>query len=298
MVIRVTERVRFESPRFRIANLRRRQLDVNEQISTGQRINKPSDDPLGTLKVNSFTTQLDRAEQHQRNIDAADHLLSVVDGTLGEAANTLYRVKELTIQGLSSALTQQDRDIIADEVAQMREHLRSLANTRTNNRYVFGGFQTLTEPYDDLYAYQGDDNTTRFEVGEGQFVDVTPPGVEVFGDGGPGTVDVFQNLVNLEATIRAGVEDPLQDELEILETSIEQVIIARSRGGVQQNRLEAAVSVNAYMQERLPDAISIQRDTDFAEAISEMTLVEQALQATLAASSRMMQSTSLLDYLR
>ncbi len=298
MVIRVTEKVRYDSPRFRIANLRRRQLDVNEQISTGQRINKPSDDPLGTLKVNSYTTQLDRAEQHERNIDAADHLLRVIDGTLGEASNTLYKIKELTIQSLSSALTQEDRDLIADEIAQMRDHLRSLANTRTNNRYVFGGFQTLTEPYDDAFAYQGDANATRLEVGEGQFVEVTPPGVAVFGDGNPGTVDVFANLVALEATIRAGVEDPIQDELEILETAIEQVVIARSRGGVQQNRLEAALSVNAYMQERLPGAISVQRDTDFAEAVSEMTLVDQALQATLAASSRMMQSTSLLDYLR
>lgn len=298
MVIRVTEKVRFDTPGHRIAELRRRQLDTNEQISSGRRINKPSDDPLGTLKVNTYTTQLDRAEQHTRNIDAADHLHRVVDGTLGEASNALYRVKELTIQSLSSALTQADRDAIADEIAQMRDHLRALANTRTNNRYVFAGFRSTTEPYDAAYAYQGDANTTRLEVGDGQQVDVVPPGVAVFGDGNPGAVDVFGNLVALEANIRAGVEAPIQDELEILETAIEQVVLARSAVGVQMNRLEAALSVNAWLKERLPDAMSVQRDTDFTEAVSEMALVDQALEATLAASSRLMQSTSLLDYLR
>lgn len=298
MVIRVTERVRFDSPRFRIENLRRRQLDANQQISSGLRINKPSDDPLGSLKVSTYTTQLERAEQHERNIDAARHLVNVADGVLAESANTLYRIKELTIQSLSSALTAADRGFIADEIAQMTEHLRSLANTRTNNRYIFSGFRTDTEPYDAAFAYQGDGNVTRLEVGEFQFLEVTQPGAVVFGDGNPGNVDVFQNLVNLEANIRAGIEAPIQDELEILETSIEQVIIARSNVGVQMNRLEAAESVNAYMQERLPAALSVQRDTDFPEAIAELTLVDNALQATLAASSRLMQSTSLLDYLR
>lgn len=298
MVIRVTERIRFDAPRARIADLRRRQLDVTEQISSGQRINKPSDDPLGTLKVDTYTTELDRAAQHARNIDAADHLQRVVDGTLGEATNTLHHVKELTIQSLSSALTQADRDAIADEIAQMREHLRTLANTRTNNRYVFAGYLTTTEPYDAAYAYQGDTNTTRVEIGDRQLVDVVPPGSAVFGDGQPGAVDVFANLVALEANIRAGVEAPIQDELEILETSIEQVVLARSANGVQMNRLDAALSVNAYLRERLPAAISVQRDTDFTAAVSEMTLVDQALGATLAASSRLMQSTSLLDYLR
>lgn len=298
MTIRVTERVRFDSPRFRIAELRRRQLDANTEISSGRRINKPSDDPLGSLKVSTYTTEHDRAVQHGRNIDAGRHLVDVVDGVLAESSNTLYRIKELTIQSLSSALTQNDRDTIADEIAQMTEHLRSLANTRTNNRYVFAGYLTGTEPYDAAYAYQGDDNATRLEVGEGRFIQAVPPGSAVFGSADPANVDAFANLVALEANIRAGVEAPIQDELEILETSIEQVVVARSAVGVQMNRLDAAQSVNAFMRERLPTVIADQRDTDFPEAIAELTLVENALQATLAASSRMMGSISLLDYLR
>lgn len=298
MTIRVTEKIRYDSPRFRIANLRRRQLTAHEQISSGRRVNRPSDDPLAALKISSFGTSLQRANQHERNIDAARHLLNVTDGALNESASTLYRVKELTIQGINSALTDADRGFIADEIAQMTEHLRSLANTRTNNRYIFSGFRTDTEPYDAAFAYQGDDNVTRLEVGEFQFIEATQPGTVVFGDGNPGNVDVFQNLINLEVNIRAGDEPLTQDELEILETSIEQVIIARSNVGVQMNRLEASEAVNAYMQERLPAALSVQRDTDFPEAIAELTLVDNALQATLAASSRLMSSTSLLDYLR
>jgi len=297
MTIRVTERMRFDSPRFRIANLRRRQLDANQQISSGRRINKPSDDALGALKVNTYTTQLERVKQHERNIESARHFTNVVDGVLGEAANTLYRVKELTIQSLSSALTAADRGFIADEIAQMRDHLRSLANTRTNNRYVFAGYRTDTEPYDAAYAYQGDANVSTLEVGDFQFIETVPAGTTVFGDGNPGNVDVFQNLVNLEANIRLGDEPLTQDELEILETSIEQVIISRSNVGVQMNRLSAAESINAFLQERLPTSMADQQDTDFPEAIAELTLVDNALQATLAASSRLMQSTSLLDYL-
>lgn len=297
MTIRVTEKIRYDSPRFRIANLRRRQLTANEQISSGRRVNRPSDDPLAALKISSFGTSYERAKQHERNIDAARHLLNVVDGSLNESASTLFRVKELTIQGINSALTNADRGFIADEIGQMTEHLRSLANTRTGNRFVFAGFQSTTEPYDLAFTYQGDANETRLEVGERQFITAVPAGVTVFGDGNPGNVDVFANLIALEAAVRNNVEVDMQDQLAILEDAIEQVIIARSDNGVQMNRLSASESVNQFLQERLPTSISNQEDTDMPEAISELTLVENALQATLAASGRLMQSTSLLDYL-
>jgi flagellar hook-associated protein 3 FlgL len=194
-------------------------------------------------------------------------------------------------------MTPADRDFLADEIASLRDHLQSLANTRTNNRYIFGGYASTTPPYDNAFAFVGDTNATRFEVGDGELIQATTPGGAAFGDGTAATVDVFDNLNLLEAAVRVGSEVDMQNELERLETSVEQVITTRQRIGLQINRLDGAETVASYLNTRLPETMAELSDVDFTAAVTELKMVENALQATIATSSRLMKGTSLLDYI-
>jgi flagellar hook-associated protein 3 FlgL len=295
--MRVSEKQRFIISQTRIGKQRSRQIELSEQLSSGLRINRPSDDSLGAKKLAALHTEHRRVEQHSRNIGSARHLLNSADHALDESSNTLYRTKELAIRGLNSAMTPADRGFLGDEIASLREHLHSLANTRTNQRYIFGGYVSTTPPYDNALAFVGDTNVTQYEVGDGELVKATTRGGAAFGDGTPATVDVFDNLNRLEAAIRNGIEVDMQDELERLETSIEQVITVRQHVGLEMNRLDGAESVASYLNTRLPETMSSIQDVDFTAAVSEMKMVENALQATIATSSRLMKGTSLLDYI-
>lgn len=296
--MRVTEKIRFEAPRFRLESLNARRSKVSEQISSGVRINRPSDDPLGALKVDVLETELQQTLQFDRGIKSAYELLYSSDGVLDQGAQTLYRVKELLIQSLTSARNQEDLDNIAGEVEQLTAHLLTLSNTRTGNSYIFGGYRTDQPPYDANRDFQGDVNAKELELAFGSRVRVTSPGGSAFGDGTANTVDIFDNLEQIALTIRNDDEAGRENELERLELSIEQVISARFEIGSLLNRVDAAETVNVFFQERLPASQADVRDTDVPQAIAELSLVDTALQATLAVSSRDIGSSSLLDYLR
>lgn len=296
--MRVTEKIRFEAPRFRLENLNARRSKVSEQISSGVRINRPSDDPLGALKVDVLETELEQTKQFERGIKSAYELLYSSDGVLDQGAQTLYRVKELLIQSLTSVRNQEDLDNIAGEVEQLTEHLLTLSNTRTGNSYIFGGYRTNQPPYDANRDFQGDGNAKEIELAFSSRVRVTSAGGSAFGDGTANTVDIFDNLEQIALTIRNDDEVGRENELERLELSIEQVISARFEIGSLLNRVDAAETVNVFFQERLPASQADVRDTDVPQAIAELSLVDTALQATLAVSSRDIGSSSLLDYLR
>ncbi len=300
--MRVSEKQRFSLSQARMSQIRTRQLGISEKLASGTRINRPSDDPVGSRKVIALQSEHKRVEQYSRNLDAANHLVHTADSVLSESSNLLYRAKELAIQAINGGINSEDRNFLANEVASIREQLHSLANTRTNNRYIFGGFQKDTPPYDAANAFVGDTNQVQLEVGEGLRVGVTSSGGAAFGDGTAATVDVFDNLVDLEATIRAGFDpllgdEPIQAELERLEESIEQVIGVRNQMGINMNRLDGAEAVISLMNEKLPAAISELRDVDFPAAVSELQLVENALQGTMATTSRLLKGTSLMDFL-
>ena len=128
--MRITDRMRYENPRMRILRLTNRQAQTTEELSTGKRLNRPSDDPLSALKATIFESQGRRVQQQKRNIDAARNTLVISESVLGEASTTLLRVKELAIQSLSSVMSGTDRSFMGAEVSQLREHLRSIANTK------------------------------------------------------------------------------------------------------------------------------------------------------------------------
>ncbi len=298
MAIRVTERSRFHLPQQRIEKLRARNIAISEKLSSGLRVNRPSDDPLAAFKVQETQTHRRQVDQYDRNLKVSDTVLAHAEQSLGEALNTLYRIKELTIQSLSSVRTQQDAQSIANEMRHLQEHLRGIANTKAANRYLFGGFRQDVEPYDAAFQFVGDSNLITLEVGDGNRAQVSVPGGAIFGDGTPNTVDVFDNIIDLRAFIIAQDEPNTQNELERLEASIEQVIDERSNLGGLMSRIASARTVNADLDLRLEVDLANLQDLDFPTAVSELQLTDNALQATLASSSRLLSGTSLLDFLR
>ena len=300
--MRITEQIRFDRPRAHVADARERLAVQQERLSTGRRINRPSDDPIGAFRARMLDSDNRRVGQHGRNLIRADSSLRHADGTLGQAVQSLLRIKELVIQGATSVVNDQDASDIVTEIDSARQHLRTLANTRSEGRYIFAGFRTSTAPYGEDFGYDGDDNAFELEVVDGLRVESRLPGVRIFGgeddDGPPGRIGVFGVIESAMDAVTAGDEDAIEDAIENLEAAIDQVVGGRTEIGVRMSRVEAAQAIHDRLEARLPEDLADLRDTDFTVAVSELSLAETAFQAVLAVSGRELSSGSLMEFLR
>ncbi|HYE33909.1 flagellar hook-associated protein FlgL [Methylocaldum sp.] len=143
------------------------------QLSTGQRLLTPADDPSAAVRALDLNESLESNRQFQSNIQATRSRLEFEESTLAGADNVLQRARELTVQSLNDSLSSSDRQAIAKEMQQLLDETLGLANTRdANGEYIFAGFRSDAVPFafdnsrtPPSYVYQGDKNQRLLQIG-------------------------------------------------------------------------------------------------------------------------------------
>ena len=158
--------------------------EVDQQIASGKRILKPSDDPSATVQILNLNTEVLKLEQYSSNIDAARTQLSQTEEVLRQSGNVLQRARELLLQANNDTLDSNNRKAIAGELSSLKSQLVALANTRdATGEYVFAGFQVGTQPFSEEgknVVYAGDRAQRMTQVGSGIQMAVRDNGHEVF----------------------------------------------------------------------------------------------------------------------
>ncbi|MFK7886251.1 MAG: flagellar hook-associated protein FlgL [Gammaproteobacteria bacterium] len=179
------------------------------QISTGQRLLSPSDDPVAAAQITSITAALEQNEQFQRNAGLAEGRLSIEETTLADVQNALFRVRDLALQANNDTQTFESRRFIAVEVEEILSQLVELGNRRDGQgNFVFSGFQSRTEPFaksNGEVIYNGDQGDRRVQIGPTRFVDDGDSGGEVFVEIANGNGQFATNA--LETNTGTGVID-------------------------------------------------------------------------------------------
>src|SRR5690349_21955113 len=122
--------------------------DIQTQMGTGKRINRPSDDPVGAARALELTHLGADTAQYQRNIGAANARLGLEDQTLASVNNVLGRVRTLLLQGMNATQTDESRRDIAAEMVQLRGQLLGIANSQdAQGDYLFAGNRTGSAPF-------------------------------------------------------------------------------------------------------------------------------------------------------
>jgi flagellar hook-associated protein 3 FlgL len=191
-----------------------RMNDLQNQLSSGRRINKPSDDPVGIGYAMRYRSELASNEQYQDNVNSANSWLEFTDSTMGNAGDILQKLRELTVQANTGSNPQSARDAIKSEVQQLYSELVNIGNSDFNGKRVFNGQKTDIGPYTDATAATAvtDNEDIQIEIGVGVRVAVNVSGNKVFGD--PTEPDnafgVIQNLItSLGAGDLTGINDAL-----------------------------------------------------------------------------------------
>ncbi|MBN1635822.1 MAG: flagellar hook-associated protein FlgL [Deltaproteobacteria bacterium] len=145
--MRVTNRYLYYQLLKDIGNNTEKLFKLNSQISSGKRIQKPSDDPLGMGEVLNYRTELTALEQHQRTIAYAGGWLDMMDSMLTQTDDLLARTLELATQQASATASAETRENAACEIENIRTMVISLANSKYGNKYMCGGTQTRDQSF-------------------------------------------------------------------------------------------------------------------------------------------------------
>ncbi|QDS98322.1 flagellin N-terminal helical domain-containing protein [Adhaeretor mobilis] len=134
-------------------------FQVQNQISTGRRINLPSDDAPAALRAITLQRLIERKEQLDTNISTGRSFLESTDATLNSVSDSLIKIRGEALGVAGTDVTQSERDSVATLLRQDIQGILQSANTNFRGRYLFAGAQTSSLPFeriDDFVAYQGD----------------------------------------------------------------------------------------------------------------------------------------------
>ncbi len=137
-----------------LEQLFKRQSDLalqQEKLSTGLRVNRPSDDPTAAAQAERARVRLSRIEVDQRALEAQRSALATAETSLGEAVSLVQGVRELAISASNAAYSAKDRAAVAQHMADLRDQLLAVANrTDANAVPLFGGLGSSGAPFADL----------------------------------------------------------------------------------------------------------------------------------------------------
>ncbi|GGF52141.1 flagellar hook-associated protein FlgL [Alteromonas lipolytica] len=164
--------------------------DTQQQLATGKKINKPSDDPVGAAKVLRMTEELDSLKQFQRNNDLVTGSLTQQETILRNITDSVNRARVLTLQAGDGLLSDSDRKALASEIGQIKDEVFDLMNSQNaEGDYYFSGYQSEIQPFvlngagpGNAYTYQGDSGQNEVQLSNSVTIRSSASGQAIFDD--------------------------------------------------------------------------------------------------------------------
>lgn len=312
MAIRVTQSMMNTQLLRNVSNNMNKMSVLQDQLSTGRRINAPSDDPVGMTFSMRYRNELSGNGQYIRNVDSALSLIEYTDTALAQAGDVVQRVRELMVQG-SNEQPQSAYDAIKLEIGQLYAQLVEVGNSQFNGKYMFNGEQTTTAPYPKLTIKDtsGDaraqDVTTdlgqiKYELSPGMVMAVNITGIEFFGE--PVTEanektsnNLFHILKQTYDALGEGDALKVSKLIGTLDSRINTMLEKRSEVGARMNRIELIEKRLSDIDLNLTELQSKTEDADLAYVITNLQMEENVYQASLSAGAKIIRP-SLIDFLR
>lgn len=273
---------------------------ASRQISSGYRIEKPSDAPTDTSAVMGASGRIRALAQYTRNVQEARSALDAQENALNSVSDILTRARELAVSQAGSTATTQTRQAVKAEVDQLLRQAVQLANTRHNDRYLFGGLQSDSAPATfidgPVPAFTMADTTASGEVqiADGQRLQVADDAESIFGDTTTGALASLRALSNsLSNNDAAGISTALTD----LSSAFQTVQARLGATGARANTLDMTEANLSALDLTLQRFRSELREVDIETAMTELVSKQTTYQAAMAAATRVL-DLNLTNYLR
>jgi flagellar hook-associated protein 3 FlgL len=302
MSYRVTQSMLNSNMLFNLQQSNKSMEKYQEQVTSGKKVNKPSDDPVTAVRGMVYRSSLNDVDQYQRNAGDGISWMTSTDEALDEVTSVIHRVRELTVQGQNGTNESSARDAIVKEINQLREHLGEIANSQIAGKYIFAGTDVKNPPYKADPTVVGspkeftNNNQEILElvVGQTNKVQINVQGSNVFNNDGQGGIfKLLSDIVTDFNSPNASTTDHLGE----LESQLDNLLKERSDLGARMNRMELSISRLDGLEVSTSSLLSKEEDVDISKTIIYLKTQEAVQNAALSVGARIIQ-TSLVDFLR
>jgi flagellar hook-associated protein 3 FlgL len=268
------------------------------QISSGRRVNQPSDDPAAAAVLVQNQAQAAKNVQYQSSLSAIQGQLQMADSTLSSVVTTLQRAISLGVEGATGTMSDADRAALVNELQGIQTQLISMANISYQGRYIFAGTATGTTPFladaTQLSGvrYDGNAHTNQVAFGDGFRMQVNVPGSQMFTNPSGDMFKAVQDLITSLQT-NTGAAAAVTN----LRTAYDTVNAQRVFYGNASNQLQSQQTYLSNEKLQLSQQENAVGGADMAAAATNLLNAQNARSAALSAAARISQ-TDLFDFLK
>jgi flagellar hook-associated protein 3 FlgL len=290
---RVTSSMTTRSVLSDIENVYSQLTTTQNELSSGKKLPKPSDDPFGTSRALQDSADLAANQQYQTNAQSMGSWLSTTDTALSSINDDLGRVRDLVLQAANGSMSQTDLDSISTELGQLAESIKASGNTQYAGSYVFSGSQTGTQPFTvgGADTYNGDTSAISRELGQGVNMQVNVTGDTV-------VTPILTAIRQIQADLAAGgtTGNLGTTDLNAIDAAQNTLSAQQAVVGARENRVTLATSRLQQLQQAQTQDLSNTQDADVAQAMIDFSQQSAVYQAALRAGASLIQPT-LMNYL-
>lgn len=285
--MRITENMMLESMTHYLNRGRERLRRLQSQVAAGRAILRPEDDPAGTERALRLQSTMRAYQSYRRSVEQGLARLTVTEAALQATTDALQQATVLAMRLRSGTFGDAEREAAAAEVDELLNTVVSAANTRHQDRYIFGGHQTDTQPFTltsaptPVATYNGDQGQVRLAVEPGHTVAVSFPGDAVFGD----TIDALIGLAGALRTPGADLGAHLGDLSAAADAVLQITTTVGQRVRSLQDMEDRLVDLDAATRQQ---ASSLE-DLDLAEAAMHLASEEASYYAMIGMAARLPQ---------
>ncbi|MBI3794564.1 MAG: flagellar hook-associated protein FlgL [Nitrospinae bacterium] len=173
-MIRLTNAMLYNNALTNLSSENQNLLQINNQVSSGKRVNSPADDPVAIGQILNYQTNLNDNAQFTSNTNHANNLLSQADTVLTSTSSLATEAQTLITQMSSGTYTAQNRLTNAAQADSFIAQAEQLGNTRIGSQYIFGGTNNGTPPINTNGQYVGGSTPLTAQVETSTMVQTAP----------------------------------------------------------------------------------------------------------------------------
>jgi flagellar hook-associated protein 3 FlgL len=303
MTMRITEGMTARTVLADLGANKARLTKTQREISSGERITKPSDDPFGTARTLQLSAELEGFQQYKENVSDGTGWVTATETALSQISEVVQRARELLVQGGNDSNGQVAKEGIAAEIEALTEAVKQEADVTYDDRYIFSGTETETRPYElgENDEYSGNEGSIVRVIGAGVSIGVNVNIQSLLGEGaGAEDNKLLDVLRDIATDLRGGTEENAEalrgTDLERLSENLDELTRVRAVVGATTNRLETAGTRLEQLEESSLSQLTDVRDTDMTEALVNYSTEQNAYEAALKVGATIIQP-SLMDFL-
>lgn len=310
--MRISTAMMYQQNMRGVTNAQSEWLRYGEQMSTGKRVIKPSDDPIAASQAVVLSQAQAQNSQYALARTFATQKVSLEENVLGQVTTAIQSAQEKIVYAGNGTLSDDDRASLATDLEGIRNQILNLANsTDGNGRFIFAGYKTESAPFSggaNSITYKGGDSAVTQSVDSSRIMTIGHTGTQVFNsltsnavsepDGTDSETNLFNMLDSAIETLRKpaeGLDDTQKADLTAvidktnrgLKNSLNNVLTVRAELGTQLSELDKLDELGGDRALGQAQQMSDLVDVDWNSAISSYVMQQAALQASYKAFSDM-----------